>query len=54
MHEAPLLAEKEAGWLKEGMCLAVEIAVRDEETGLALVGETVYLSKDGPEMLTGL
>ncbi|HME45351.1 MAG TPA: M24 family metallopeptidase [Syntrophorhabdales bacterium] len=52
LQEAPFLDESETGRFQEGMCLALQIAARHEEAGFAVMGETVYLSGNGPEVLT--
>lgn len=51
-REAPLLNESEAGRFQEGMCLAIESAARNKEGGFAIMGETVHLSGNGPDVLT--
>lgn len=52
LQEAPFLDESETGRFQEGMCLALQLAARHEEAGFAVMGETVYLSGSGPEVLT--
>jgi Xaa-Pro aminopeptidase len=53
LQESPLISEAETFSFREGMCLALRLAVKNGETGFAMTGETVYLSPDGPEVLTG-
>ena len=52
LQESPLLTEEESGSLQEGMCIALRCAVKDKELGAIMIGETIYLSKNGPEVLT--
>jgi Xaa-Pro dipeptidase len=54
LQEAPFLDEREAGRFQESMCLAIQLAARNKEAGSAVMGETVYLSRNGPEVLTGI
>lgn len=51
--EYPLIDKKEDSVLKEGMCLALRLMVRDKEVGAAMLGNTFVLTKKGPELLTG-
>jgi Xaa-Pro dipeptidase len=52
LQEFPLLSEEDAGFLKEGMCFTLRLAIKDKETGAMMIGDTIYLSKNGPEVLT--
>ena len=54
LRESPLLSRTETSRFQEGMCLSLRLAIKGDETGLALTGETIYLSPDGPEVLTRL
>jgi Xaa-Pro aminopeptidase len=52
LREAPFLDESDTGRFQEGMCLALQLAARNKEGGFAVMGETVYLSGIGPDVLT--
>jgi Xaa-Pro dipeptidase len=54
LRERPFLSKTETSRFQEGMCLSLRLAVKGDETGLAMTGETIYLSPDGPEVLTRL
>jgi Xaa-Pro aminopeptidase len=54
LRERPFLSKTETSRLREGMCLSLRLAIKGDETGLAMTGETICLSKDGPEVLTRL
>ena len=53
-QELPLLSADDGTLLKEGMTLSLRLAVTAPETGLAMLGDTVRLSGNGPEILTSL
>jgi len=53
-QELPLLSADDGTLLKEGMTLSLRLAVTAPETGLAMLGDTVCLSGNGPEILTSL
>lgn len=52
LQELPLLTEEETTPFREGMCLTLQLAVKDGEKGPRMIGNTIYLSKNGPEVLT--
>jgi len=52
-NELPVITEEDASELKEGMCLTLRLAMRDKEMGAFMMGNTIHLSKDSPELLTG-
>jgi Xaa-Pro dipeptidase len=51
-EEFPLIAAREKVVLREGMCLTLRLAIKDPEAGAVMIGNTVYVSKNGPEVLT--
>ncbi len=53
-QEPPLLSADDDTLLREGMTLSLSLAVTTPETGLAMLGDTVHLSGNGPEILTSL
>ena len=52
MDEDPVLDEKDGHRFSEGMCLAVRIAIADQERGAVMTGNTMYLTQAGAEVLT--
>ncbi|MFC2072865.1 M24 family metallopeptidase [Chloroflexota bacterium] len=52
LQESPIISEGDTTPLAEGMCLTVHLAARDNTTGAVMIGNTVYLSENGPEVLT--
>jgi Xaa-Pro aminopeptidase len=52
LKEFPVITGKETDQLAEGMCFALRIAVDDQKSGTVMVGNTIYLSEKGPEVLT--
>ncbi len=52
LQEFPMITEEDESELKEGMCLTLHLAIRDKEMGAIMIGNTVYLSKNGPKVLT--
>lgn len=36
----------------KGMCLTLRLGIKDKEKGALFIGNTIYLSKKGPEVLT--
>ena len=52
LEEFPLIAEREKEMLAKGMCLTLRLAIKDPEAGAVMIGNTVYVSKNGPEVLT--
>jgi Xaa-Pro aminopeptidase len=52
IQELPLFTEEDATPLQEGMCLTFRLALKNREIGAIMMGDTIYLSKNGPEVLT--
>jgi Xaa-Pro dipeptidase len=52
MHELPVIDEDDNTQLKEGMCLTLRLAMKDRKLGATMTGNTLCLTKDGPEILT--
>ena len=52
MQEMPVIASNDASTLKSGMCLTLRVAFQDQAVGDMMIGNTVFLSKEGPEILT--
>jgi len=50
--EPPMIAREDRSVLKAGMCLSLFLGVRNKEMGATAMGETIYLSRTGPEVLT--
>jgi Xaa-Pro aminopeptidase len=51
-QELPLLTEEETNPFREGMCLTLRLATKSGGKGPMMIGNTIYLSKAGPEILT--
>jgi Xaa-Pro dipeptidase len=51
-RESPTLSKGDKTVLKEGMCLTVRLLVKDETLGALMIGNTLLLTKKGPEILT--
>jgi Xaa-Pro dipeptidase len=52
LKELPLIAKEDRNILADGMCLSLRLGIRDKELGSAMIGDTIYLSSKGPEVLT--
>jgi Xaa-Pro dipeptidase len=52
LKELPLIAKEDRNILADGMCLSLRLGIRDKELGAAMIGDTIYLSSKGPEVLT--
>lgn len=50
--ELPVIDKEDRSTLKEGMCFSLRLGVRNKETGPTVIGNTVCLSKRGPQMFT--
>jgi Xaa-Pro dipeptidase len=50
--EHPILAQGDRTVLREGMCFSLRLDIRHKEAGRMMLGNTIYLSKKGPEVLT--
>jgi Xaa-Pro aminopeptidase len=52
LQELPLLTEGETTPFREGMCFTLRLVIKDGSKGPMMIGNTIYLSKDGPDVLT--
>jgi len=52
LQEFPRITPEEQASLKEGMCLTLRLGRVDHEKGALMIGNTLLLSKNGPEVLT--
>ena len=52
LEEPPWLTGDDVTLLRGGMCLTLRLAAKDRELGAVMIGETVYVSNSGPEILT--
>ncbi|MDP2644153.1 MAG: M24 family metallopeptidase [Desulfobacterales bacterium] len=52
LQEAPMLTGEDSTMLKEGMLLTFHLAIKDADLGAIMLGNTLYLGKDGAELLT--
>ncbi len=52
LQEFPLISNKDETVLKEGMCFTLRLGIKDGERGALFIGNTLCLSKRGPEVLT--
>jgi Xaa-Pro aminopeptidase len=52
LQESPVITKEDPSLLKEGMCLTLRLAIQDKEMGAIMIGNTIYVSKDGPEAFT--
>ena len=52
IQELPNIKADDATILKEGVCLGFHAAIKDPTQGIVMLGDTVCLAKDGPEILT--
>jgi Xaa-Pro aminopeptidase len=52
-RELPLIAKEDRNILREGMCLSLRLGVRNEEKETFMIGDTISLSRKGPERLVG-
>lgn len=51
-REYPALSKEDKTALKEGMCLTLRLLVKDEGLGAMMTGNTLLLTKKGPQLLT--
>lgn len=51
-QEFPLISNKDETVLKEGMCFTLRLGIKDKDRGALFIGNTLCLSKKGPEVLT--
>jgi len=52
VKELPLIAKEDRTILADGMCLSLRLGIRGKELGTIMIGDTIYLSKAGPEVVT--
>jgi Xaa-Pro aminopeptidase len=52
LEELPILDAKTDTPFAAGMCIALRLAIRDQTRGAVMVGNTIYLSGKGAEVLT--
>jgi len=52
LQEAPMLTGEDSTMLKEDMLLTLHLAIKDADLGAIMLGNTIYLAKDGAELLT--
>jgi Xaa-Pro aminopeptidase len=52
LQEPPFLTAEDPAQLQEGMCMTFRLALKNRELGAIMIGDTVHLSKGGPEVLT--
>ncbi len=50
--EFPVIVKEDRNIFSQGMCFSLRLGIRDKETGPIMIGNTIYLSKKGPEVLT--
>jgi Xaa-Pro dipeptidase len=50
--ELPVIVKEDRNIFGQGMCFSLRLGIRDKETGPIMIGNTIYLSKKGPEVLT--
>lgn len=52
LEEPPFFRKDDPTLLKKGMCFALRLALKDGDSGVLMLGETIHLSRSGPEILT--
>ena len=52
LNESPVISERGGQRLKEGMCLALRVAVHDKTFGNVMIGSTLLVGKNGVEVVT--
>lgn len=52
LKESPMIVGDDETTLKEGMCFSLRLGARGKEMGVAMMGDTLYLSRKGPEVFT--
>lgn len=52
LQEFPVINKEEKSVFKESMCLTLRLAIKDREMGTIMVGNTIHVSKNGPEVLS--
>lgn len=52
LQESPLISEEETHYFEEGMCFTLRLTLKEEKSGDLMIGNTIFMSKDNPEVLT--
>ncbi len=52
LQELPVLEEKNGRSLKEGMCLTLRLAIKDQKLGAIIIGNILLLTKNSAEVLS--
>jgi Xaa-Pro dipeptidase len=52
LHEEPYINGTDQTPMKQGMCFALRLAVKNGKNGAVMTGDTILLTDDGPEKLT--
>lgn len=52
LEESPVINRKDKTPIKEGMCVTLRLLIKDREMGAIIMGNTVHVSKSGPEIFT--
>jgi Xaa-Pro aminopeptidase len=52
LKEFPVTAKEDRNILDQGMCLSLRLGVCNKEMGPIMIGNTIHLSRKGPEVLT--
>ena len=52
LKEFPVFAAKKGAPLRDGICFSLRLLVRDKSLGAVMIGNTLLLTKKGPEVLT--
>jgi Xaa-Pro aminopeptidase len=52
LNEAPIISEKGAQKLRDGMCLALRLGIKDKTYGSVMFGNTLLVGKNGAEVVT--
>ncbi len=50
--ELPVIAKEDQSILNQGMCFSLSLGIRNKVMGPLMIGNTIYLSKKGAEVLT--
>ena len=52
LQEPPLITKEETHHFVEGMCFTLRLTLKEEKSGDFMIGDTIFLSKESPEVLT--
>ena len=52
LHESPYLHNSDHTQMKQGMCFAIHLTIKDKKIGAIMNGDTLLLTENGPEILT--